>query len=136
MKNFSAIKEIISSLEEGIENGTLKSTKELTIRQYLSAAIAFIMVFLAMPSIEALELGIFPASIIIIGGAFSAYCYFCIISSVQYKRTTRFIKETISNNDLKESDFDFIFLEQTNKKELREHLRKCKNKLIAEYNIA
>lgn len=138
MKNFSAIKEIIYHLNEAIENGTLKSTKELTIRQYLSAIFSFIMVFLAMPFIEVLELGIISTIMIITSTGFIVYYYICTISSVQYQRTTRLINNVINDNELNENEFAFIFLDEKNiknQKELRSHLKDCKNKLRSKYNI-
>lgn len=138
MKNFSAIKEIVYHLNEGIENGTLKSTKELTIKQYLSGIVSFLMVFLAIPFIEVIELGIFSVILIIASTCFVVYYYICTISSVQYQRTTRFIKKVIHDNELNEGAFHFIFIDEKNiknQKELKKHLKDCKNKLISKYNI-
>jgi hypothetical protein len=133
MKNFSAIKDIISLLENGIANGTLKSTKTLNLSLYISGFLSFLMVFGAFPAIQYIDP--FFSIFILLCTGFIVYYYVCIMMAVQYQRTTRLIKEIISNNDLNESDFDFIFIKQENKNELREHLKNCKNKLVYKYNI-
>lgn len=135
MKENDGIKEILSSLDDGINYGTLKNKNTLKKEENLSKYAIYTIIFFVLPISS--YFNIFSVIIFLIPGFFIAFNYVKNLNAIQFVHIFKDIKNTISLYELEENDFSFIFSDNNkrNKKELKKHLKYCKKIICYKFNI-